>query len=278
MTVKWLILQQGNPEEAELLEAAVIASGREAKIITAVDFYTDKIPYSNDDKVFPHLSITMHRILAPKNPNWIDWTPLGTQLNCSSYYAYYGKYCLNQNYTLLPWAEAYRKKHELMYTYGEMGSVFMRPDSNNKIFTGRKTRILDVADDSHTSFEHFIRAELQPDCLVMVTEPKVILKEYRCFMRKRKFITGSMYGFLGMEYQHERIPGEPPEEVIEYCEELAKIDFPNRPPCYAFDIAETKEGLSLIELTPINCCGFYLADYPKLVKELSECAESLTNF
>ncbi len=68
------------------------------------------------------------------------WRPggwcLAQNLACSTYYAHFGPFLLNREYTLLPVAEAIRLADNLFERYASDGLVFIRPDSVDKSFTG----------------------------------------------------------------------------------------------------------------------------------------------
>ena len=55
-------------------------------------------------------------------------------LRCSSYYTYFGQYLLNNKYLILSLGELLRRKTEIMEYFKADGNLFVRPDSNMKLF------------------------------------------------------------------------------------------------------------------------------------------------
>ncbi len=58
-------------------------------------------------------------------------------LDCTAYYAHFGKFLLNQNYAVMPGVEAIRQRDWLFSTFGRGDEVFARPTSCHKLFVGR---------------------------------------------------------------------------------------------------------------------------------------------
>ncbi|OWK41833.1 hypothetical protein FRUB_03911 [Fimbriiglobus ruber] len=69
------------------------------------------------------------------------WAPGGwchtANLDCTSYYAYFGPHLLNRRYAMLPGVEAVRNKDWLFDALGSGGELFVRPTSVHKLFVGR---------------------------------------------------------------------------------------------------------------------------------------------
>ncbi|MEL7054613.1 MAG: DUF4343 domain-containing protein, partial [Cyanobacteria bacterium J06588_5] len=55
-------------------------------------------------------------------------------LSCTTYYAHFGEYLLNNRYFVLPLAELIRRRVEILDYFGSDGELFVRPDSNMKLF------------------------------------------------------------------------------------------------------------------------------------------------
>ena len=58
-------------------------------------------------------------------------------LDCATYFAYFGKYLLNQHYAIMPGVEAIRQRDWLFSVFGRNEEVFARPTSCHKLFVGR---------------------------------------------------------------------------------------------------------------------------------------------
>src|SRR6185369_1586777 len=75
--------------------------------------------------------IQLHRRWTPG-----AWATAGN-LDCTTYFAYFGKFLLNQRYAIMPGVEAIRQADWLFATFGKDDEVFVRPTSCDKSFTGR---------------------------------------------------------------------------------------------------------------------------------------------
>src|SRR5262249_22619286 len=69
------------------------------------------------------------------------WVPLiwfDPQLfSCRSYYAHWGKHLLQEHYGFYPFAELPRLKDTLYRSFGREALLFIRPDENDKSYSGR---------------------------------------------------------------------------------------------------------------------------------------------
>src|SRR3990167_753609 len=63
---------------------------------------------------------------------WCDWKIL----TCQSYYTHWGKYLLQKHYGFYPLAVINRHQDHLFDVFGKDDKLFIRPDANNKEFTG----------------------------------------------------------------------------------------------------------------------------------------------
>jgi hypothetical protein len=204
---------------------------------------------------------------------WCDWDAL----RCSSYYAHWGKYILSPNYTILPFGDLPRMKDFLFATFGNSlfesyqrytidgkRVVFIRPDENNKIFTGCCV--------SENNFERWYEMagiyEPKPHTLALVSKPIKILTETRCVIADRKAITGSQYS---VERQLDIGPSVP--GALEFAEKVANSTEWQPHPIYVMDIAQTELGFHLLEIGTINCAGFYKCEIRPIVEAMTRIAE-----
>src|SRR5262245_34673233 len=75
--------------------------------------------------------IQLHRRWTPGA--WCD----NDNLDCRTYYSHFGKFLLNQRYTILPAVEAIRERDRLYEEFGPDDELFARPSGCDKCFTGR---------------------------------------------------------------------------------------------------------------------------------------------
>ncbi len=143
---------------------------------------------------------------------------------------------------------------------------FIRPPEDSKLFAGTlmthaeleqwKKDTSEVYSDGYTS--------LTPRTPVMASAPKEIYAEYRLFVINKKFITGSQYRLGGRFYQNANIP----EMVVNFVEYISSLWVPDS--AFCMDVADTPEGLRVIEVNCINSSGFYKSDVSKTVQALEE--------
>ena len=144
--------------------------------------------------------------------------------------------------------------------------MFIRPTNDGKSFAGT---VMDAYELE--AWKRQILALDSEDCptvtgdtRVMVCRKKKIYNETRCWIVDEKVVTGSVYkvGTRVICDSHVR------KGVIKFAEKQARIWSPHR--AYVMDVADTPEGLKIIEVNNLNSSGFYAADVQKLVFAIEE--------
>jgi hypothetical protein len=176
------------------------------------------------------------------------WVPGGwctfKNLACSTYYAHFGRFLLNRNYTMLPIVEAIRQQDRICSSLGRNGVVFVRPDSVEKTFSGKLVNV--------DSFERFLESKASDiTTMIMIAEPQQISHEWRLFVAQSEVITGSQYRLNG---QTSVAPGIPSEVNKFATQVLMEIRW--RPdPLFVMDVCESDNGLRIVELNSFSCSG-----------------------
>lgn len=179
---------------------------------------------------------------------------------------------LNENFEQSAWVNGWGKERMLNseYIQSTLGDVeipwskfFARPAEDTKSFSGTifekenfetwKQKVLDVNSQQLNATTEIIIAPL-----------KKIYIEYRFFIVNGKVSTGSVYK-RGDVVQYDSLM---PNYVIEYAEELAAIWSPDV--AYVLDLADTDEGLKIIEVNNINSSGFYASDLQKFIISIED--------
>jgi len=149
---------------------------------------------------------------------------------------------------------------------------FIRPVLDSKSFNGQvkdwpsfvewRDRVLTHGADNGGT--------LCGETMVMTSRVKAIHREYRLWILDGKVITSSLYKMGGRALfgigSHMVHAPQMDDNVISYAEETAQLWSPCR--AYVMDIADTPEGLRVIEVGCMNAAGFYGADMGKLVEKL----------
>jgi ATP-grasp domain, R2K clade family 2 len=122
-----------------------------------------------------------------------SWVPLiwfeDAAFSCRSYYAHWGPYLLQERYGFYPLAEVVRLREQLYQSFGREEMVFIRPDENDKSFTGR----LVPADNFPQWYAETQASGVDPTALVVVSVPVRIEAEWRFVAADGKVVAGSYY-------------------------------------------------------------------------------------
>lgn len=183
-------------------------------------------------------------------------------LSCCCYYVYWKDYILQNPYEFYTLEEMKECKEDIYKKFGEDDCIFVRPNSNDKIFVGGivpKERF-----DSYMNWDWL--HDNSPSSLAVVAKPVDIDKEWRLFISENKVIAGSQY----QEKRCISLDAKFPQDIIEFAEKVASVWSPH--PFYCLDIASTAKGYKVVECGSANCAGFYHADVREIVKEMSRVA------
>jgi hypothetical protein len=144
---------------------------------------------------------------------------------------------------------------------------FVRPVYDSKSFAGRV-----FTPEEFAEFQSEACARTGEDdrvhggTEVIVSTPRVIYSETRCWVVNGEVVTSSLYKRLGRPHFEE---GWPSEQVESFARWRGR-DRPHPNPAYVLDIADTPEGPKVIETNCLNAAGFYAADMQKLVNAIEE--------
>jgi hypothetical protein len=195
------------------------------------------------------------------------WRPGGwcsfERLACSTYYAYFGRYLLNQNYSLLPIAEAIRLEDQLFGVYGRNNSIFVRPNGVDKSFPGKL-----IDRDSFASL--LFPNSLDPTLLVMVAEPRPIRYEWRLFIQHGRVIASSQYRLNGKT----NLARDVPRSVVAYAETLLTAVEWRPDPLFVMDVCDSMDELKIVELNSFSCSGQCAVDLKEYVSAATNSAMS----
>lgn len=181
----------------------------------------------------------------------------------------------NHNYRVQVdhWGEAMLNSDALFCKFGEVPEqrvpFFIRPVADSKAFTG------EVSDwPSYVEWRRRV-ADLKPEdgatlalgTEVMVCRTKEIHREHRLFMVRGRCVTASQYKLGILKCVDSNVD----DAVVRFGEEVSSGWAPAE--AYALDVADTPDGLRVIEVNCINSAGWYGADMNKLVEALDRVGE-----
>jgi len=141
---------------------------------------------------------------------------------------------------------------------------FIRPVSDGKAFTGYVTEwfAFELWRKSVMALTEDDNSQLDGDTLVMVSDPVRIFSETRTWVIKGEVVTASEY--KRGNRSHASATVEP--RIIQFAQARAREWSPNE--AYCLDVADTPDGLKIVEVNCLNASGFYKADMMKLVGAL----------
>lgn len=204
---------------------------------------------------------------------------------------YPGTY-MNQNFTYEKWSKGFGLENilnpdSLVQPLGEYfnlsmfegSNVFVRPVLDSKTFNGEVKSKYDFKDwqQSIKFMEEFMVDELvdipmlNKDTVIAVAAAKKIYSEYRMFIVNNKVVTASMYQLGGKLITTKDID----KRVLRFADEMIQTWVPAA--AFVMDIADTADGLKVIEINNINSSGFYAADPQKIIMAIEELVKHKTD-
>ena len=196
------------------------------------------------------------------------WTPgawcSAENLDCTTYFAHFGKYLLNQPHAILPGVEAIRLQDDLFAKFARDNEVFARPTSCHKLFVGRCI-------DREAFTTALAPTRYDPTSHVVIASPRSIDREWRLVVIDGRVISGSQYMVDG----ERDIVADCPAEVQSFAEKmLAEVTW--RPDlAFMLDVCESDGHLWLVELNSFSGSWLYRCDLRAVVQAASELAENL---
>jgi hypothetical protein len=207
-----------------------------------------------------------------KMANEIDgqWDP-GVYYNrknmeCTTYYSYFGKYLLNNDYVMVPLLELSRRREYFFKEFGKNNEIFMRPDSGSKTFAGNIYPLDTLDIELHTMDLYAGRS--MDNILVVVATPKVIDYEWRIVIADHRPVAASLY-----KVNNEVVIKEGCDDgAWDLADAIAcEVWQPDR--CYVLDIAKCGNQYSLIECNSFSCSGLYACNLEAVVRMVSAAAK-----
>lgn len=149
---------------------------------------------------------------------------------------------------------------EIFKEYGKR--LFIRPNENDKLFTGKVFEISDLHELSN----------LSRDTILVISKPKDIISEYRVFTIDGRVVSMSRYN--DMIYNKPSLIGE--EEILSISRKWAKrIPDSNLPNVIVMDVVEHMREdfspeLKIMEFSHPSTCSWYLCDHIEIYRSLVE--------
>ena len=143
------------------------------------------------------------------------------------------------------------------------GDFFIRPDRDSKAFAGTIMQA-DKFEGWRTDIINIKTwTTVPPNLEVMIAPLQKIWAEYRCIIIDGRYVTGSRYK-TGQTVAYSSDVGD---RIIDYAN--ARISEWNPRIALTLDVADTPEGLKVIETNAISSSGFYAIDMGIFVGEIN---------
>lgn len=268
--ITWLFQELGYDRDNETMRFAYAIKELGHEVI--IKEYTDAVlndydfmPKDQPVAIHGSIKLIQHAQQHFKHPHggiWCDWKIL----RCQHYYAKLGKFIAQKHYGFYPLAEIMRLRNNLYDCFGRGGKIFIRPDTNDKIFTGEVVE-KDNLDRWYDSLDILDRWR-GDGALCVVSSPVRFDNEYRFVIADGKVVAGSQY----MEGRCLFPTHKYSDEARDYAEMAAAVWSPH--PVYVMDIGHNYDvGFSVIEIGSWNVAGFYKNDVHEVVKAVTVAIE-----
>lgn len=152
-----------------------------------------------------------------------------------------------------------RNKNRLYHWLGISNSVFMRPDSGLKSFTGKV-----IKEEDFEKEWAWIEEFTDPESLIVISTPKNIKKEWRFIVASKSVITGSLYNEEGKF----KCLKEFPMEALDLAQDIAESYNPD--PMFTVDVCQGfDDKYYVLEVGAFSCAGLYSCDMGRIVEHAS---------
>lgn len=223
-------------------------------------WWIDGIPKSvpNSDTVF-HGSLGN----AAKVESELKWNPGSfcpvDKFRCSAWYESARTWLLQDKWEILPANIFVDTAQQVAQSIGETSSVFVRPDSPLKPFSGR---VVDVDSVTLKSLDHGFYYD-EEDLEIIIAPIRSIHEEWRFVVANQAVVTGCRYESANREGRHET----PENSVIDFANSIA-AELPPPAEIYILDVCNTDGELFLLELNPFGGADLYTCDMAKIVSAI----------
>jgi hypothetical protein len=144
--------------------------------------------------------------------------------------------------------------------------MFLKPSKDLKAFNAG---ILETGQTIEDFINNQTHQNIYLEEIAVVAECKKIISEYRFFVVEQEVITGSRYRFADAVNISEIVP----YNIQEVAKEYAKLYQPHD--VFTMDLAETPEGIFIVEYNCWNASGLYKTDISKIFHVINEYKQNI---
>lgn len=173
----------------------------------------------------------------------------------------YSDFVLTKNIVFTTINELMKNKDILKSITKETYKIFARPDSPLKEFSGR---VLDSENLTPAHFDYgFYHSNM--DLKIVLSEYKIIEKEFRFVCVNKRIITGCEYIADGRK----GITSTINEEAWMFAQKIADVN-KQKDFAYIIDVCESNGKLFLVEMNPFSGADLYCCDAEKIINEIEK--------
>ncbi len=247
----WVIQQNlFNEREYDQFVRTIDLSGLDWMPVTVIPFSHEVTPAAPPGRKIAYGSTTLMKVTIDEG--WDPGCYFNDQFTQSAMVAGLGGACLNADMEIVPFGDIRRPS----------GTIFIRPVNDLKVFSGT---VMD-GDDFAEWQERVVALEgatLTADEPCVIAPVKTIYAEWRFFVVGNAIVTGSQYK-LGRHLVKQRVRDG---LAWDFAQEMIAKWRPHD--VFVVDIADTPDGLKVIEVNCANSAGFYDCDTSRLVQAIA---------
>jgi ATP-grasp domain, R2K clade family 3 len=187
---------------------------------------------------------------------------------CSAWYPAARRWLLHEHWEIHPASKFIANSDAILDHFGTVDSVFVRPDSPLKPFSGRVVHRGQISFAALDFGFYYDDAELP----VVIAPRRRILREWRYVIVREQVVAGSGYVANGRA----ATPDDPHGLAWQFAAELA-VQLTPPDSVYVLDVCETDTGLRLLELNPFSGADLYACNASEIVRHVSELASNRNN-
>lgn len=224
---------------------------RQVKVVP----FSEELPEMPDEVEFPFILFGLTTLIknAVRHPKWRQGIFFDAEKFAPSAYQHIlGDLLLNSDMRVCTASELSQ------VDLSREEKMFVRPNDDFKAFGGQIMTMGEYL-DWYTLFKDANDMSISRDMLMVYATPKHIRREFRVHL-----VGGRVAGMSQYQPTAQAIL---PGDVAEFAEHVAVYYSPTD--AFVLDIADTADGLRVIEYNCINGAGFYLANVRAIVRALS---------
>lgn len=185
--------------------------------------------------------------------------PCLDSFSCSNYYMHFGNRLINHDSIFMPWGLLKANK-EMIHDIFPGDSLFIRPDSGRKLFTGT-TLTKKWWDKELDIIKGLPYCRVTNQDMVLISSVKKIISEYRVLMYNNEILGYSHYeGEIQKNTNFTKALVNFWGETNNYIPDTL----------YTMDLAWTEDSVKLLELNSFYSSGLYDMDFKHIVKRIEK--------